>query len=163
MKVRFDQVRADTDAHQQGLAERADRIILARRVSLAAAAVGAGDGDCNRIVADYARAPLSLAILNANLFDASVLPHGKEAIKSALVDCAKQEAWSESEVECLGHLYFYLSHFRVGLTEREDEPISTLLAEQRAEGAAFRSEWQRAVASRKRSRFSQFFSSWAKH
>ena len=165
MRVRFDQIRVDTDtdAGEQSLAERADRIIMARRVGLAAAAVGAGDGECNKIVAKYTLAPLNLVILNSNLFDASVLTHDKKAIKLALVECAKQEALSESEVEYLGQMYFYLSYFRVGLAEREGEPISALLEEQRAEGVAFLLEWQSAMASRKRSGFFKSFSSWLKH
>ncbi|MFM9976921.1 MAG: hypothetical protein ACKVOP_02585 [Sphingomonadaceae bacterium] len=168
MKARFDQVRVDVaqDADDIDIARAAETISAAHRAVLVASAVGTGGSQCNAIVADYGKS-LKGAVLGmirqSILYDAEVLPFDKETIKSALVDCAMQQMWSETECATLGDLHFYLSYFRVGLTEREDEPGDVLLAEQRTEGVALRSEWQSLVASRKQSWFSKFTISWLKH
>jgi hypothetical protein len=168
MKARFDQVRVDVglDADGNDLAKAADEIIATRRAVQVASAIGAGGSDCNDIVAEYGKwlkGPLLGIVRQSILYDADVLPFDKETIKSALVDCAGQQMWSESECEVLGDLYFYLSYFRVGLTKQEDASGSVLLAEQRAEGEALRSEWRRVIANRKPSWFSKFSISWLKH
>ena len=168
MRARFDQVRGDVglDAADIDIAAAADSIIVTHRALQVASAVGSGGNSCNEIVAEYGKClkgGLLSIVRQSILYDAEVLPFDKETIKSALVDCARQQMWSESECAVLGDLHFYLSYFRVGLTGREEAFGNALLAEQRAEGSALRSEWRSLVASRKQSRFSQFFLSWLKH
>jgi hypothetical protein len=168
VKARFDQVRVDvaSDTADIDIARAADSIIAVNRAIQVASAVGAIGSDCNDIVAEYGRSlkgALLGIIRQSILYDAEVLPFDKETIKAALVDCARQQMWSDDECTVLGDLHFYLSYFRVGLTSREDESGDVLLAEQRAEGATLRSEWQSLLASRKQPWFSKFSISWLKH
>ncbi len=174
MRVGFDQVRlgSNSNGSDGDLARHAANIIAAHSALKVAATMSAKVGFVStenpnpcEIVAEYGEAlkgPLASIISQQILFAAEVLPYEKDAIKSALVKCAKQLSLSDDELSTLGDLHFYLSYFIVGLEERENEPECNLFAEQQSEGLALRSAWQTATASRKTSKFSKLIASWLK-
>jgi hypothetical protein len=144
---------SDSDS---GLARLADAIIASNR------AIRVATESCaeNPVVAAYGLAlkgALPWIIGGQTLFDAEVLPAGKQEIKSALVECAGYRSLGEEERAALSDLYFYLSYFIEGMTDREDDPNVDMFAEQRIQGQELRAEWRMAVSVKTKSSFFSTF------
>lgn len=173
MKIDFDQIRhGGSRLPSTDIASHAEAIIASNRAVRVASELAPNSNNksdegkyTNSVVAEYGKAlkgPLAWIIRHSVVFDANTLPFDKATIHAALLECATEPSFNSEDLASIGDLLYYLSYFRSDWNGTDDENADSQIADQHEEGAFLRSQWLDATAHRRRSKMSQFFSSWLK-